>query len=78
MRSDMDDIFAIMLDVAGLVTCGSDAARIEARRIDAERGRRAATNALAVADQPVAAAAQAAERTPVRPRRWLKVAFVSR
>ena len=73
-----DDIFAIMLDVAGLVTRGSDAARIEARRIDAERGRRADTNALAVADQPVAAAAQAAERTPVRTRRWLKVAFVPR
>lgn len=64
MRLDMDDIFAIMLDVAGLVTRGSDAARIEAQRIAGERGSRAATNALAVADQPVAAAAQAAERTP--------------
>ena len=78
MRFDMDDIFAIMLDVAGLVTRGSDAARIEAQRIAGERGSRAATNALAVADQPVAAAAQAAERTPVRPRRWLEVAFVPR
>ncbi len=75
MRFDMDDIFAIMLDVAGLVTRGSDAARIEAQRIAEERGSRAATNALAVADQPVAAAAQAAERTPVRPRGWLKLAF---
>ena len=73
-----DDIYAILLDVSGLVTRGSDAARIEARRIDAERGRRAATNALAVADQPVAATAQAAERTTVRPRRWLKVTFVPR
>jgi len=74
----MDDIFAIMLDVAGLVTRGSDAARIEAQRIAGERGSRAATNAVTVADQPVTAAAQATERTPVRPRRWLKVAFVPR
>ena len=78
MRFDMDDSFAIMLDVARLVTCGSDAARIEAQRIAEERGSRAATNALAVADQPVAAAAQATDRTPVRPRRWLKVAIVPR
>jgi hypothetical protein len=46
----LDDIFAIMLDVARLATRGSDAARIEAQRIAAERGSRAAPNALAVAD----------------------------
>ncbi len=74
----MNDITAVMLDVSGLVTRGSDVARIEAQRIAGERGHRAATNALAVADQPVAAAAQAAERTPVRPRGWLKFAFLPR
>jgi len=75
----MDDIFAIMLDVAGLVTRGSDAARIEARHVAAQRERRAAaTYAPAVAEQPVAAAVPAIERTVVRPRRWLEVAFPSR
>jgi len=75
----MNGIFGIMCDVAGLVTRGSDAARIEARRIAAERERRAAAaHAPAVADQPVAAATPATERPPVRPRRWLKVAFLSR
>ena len=64
MRFDMGDIFAIMLDMARLITSGSDAARIEARRIDAECEHRVATNPLAVPDQLVAAAAQAAERTP--------------
>ena len=47
----LDDIFAIMLDEARLVTRGSDAARIEAQRIAGERGSRAAMNALAVKDQ---------------------------
>ena len=75
MRFDLNDTFAIMTDVAGLITRGSDVGRQEARRIHAERERGAATNALAVADQPVAAAAQAAERTPVRLRRWLNLAF---
>jgi len=48
----LDDTFAIMLDVARLATRGSDAARIEAQRVAGERGSRAATNALAVANQP--------------------------
>ncbi len=63
----MNDIIAVMLDVAGLLTRGSDVARTEARRIAEERGHRAASNALAVADQPVAAAAPATERSPVPP-----------
>jgi hypothetical protein len=70
----LDDIFAITLDVARLVTRGSDAARIEAERIARQRGSRAATNALAVADQPLAAA----ERTPARPSRWLEAALLRR
>lgn len=74
----MNDIIAVMLDVSGLITRGSDAARQEARRIDAERGYRADTNALAVADQPFVAAAQAAEPTPVRPRWWLKFTYLPR
>jgi len=75
---NVNEIIAVLLDVSGLVTRGSDAARQEAWRIDAERGRRAATNALAVADHPVAAAAQATDRTPVRPGSWLKCAFLRR
>jgi len=74
----MDDIIAIMIDVAGLVTRGSDAARIEARRIAEARASRAAANAATSPDRPVAAAAQATERTPVRPRNWFKVAFAAR
>ena len=74
----MNDIIAVMLDVAGLVTRGSDVARQEARRIAGERGHRAAAYALAVADQPVAAAVEATDRTPVRPRGWLKFAFLPR
>lgn len=74
----MNDIVAVMLDVSGLLTRGSDVARTEARRIAGERGHRAATTALAVADRPVAAAAQATERTPMRPRSWLKFAFLPR
>ena len=74
----MDDVFAIMFDVAGLVTRGSNAPRIEARRIAEERGSRAAVAAAPPPDQPVAATAQTTERPPVRPRRWFKVAFAPR
>ncbi len=73
----MDDIAAIVLDVAGFLTRGSDAARIEARRIAAERGRSAAASAVPVADQPLAVPVQSTERTSVRPRWWPKIAFVS-
>jgi hypothetical protein len=67
----MDDAFAIMLDVAGLVTRGSDAARTEARRIATERARRIA------ADQPDVTVVQAARWMPAVPWRWLKIAFLS-
>jgi hypothetical protein len=73
----MDDIAAIVLDVTGLVTRGSDAARTEARRIAAKRGRSAAASAAPAADPPLAAAVQATERTTVRPRWWPKIAFVT-
>ena len=78
----MDDLMAIMLDVSRLVTCGSEAARLEARHqaqcFAAERERRADANGQGSALQPVAADAEATERTPLPPRRWLKFAFLSR
>ena len=73
----MDDIAAIVLDVAGLVTRGSDTDRIEARRI-AEEGRRSAVvSAAPVADPPFAAAVQATERTPVRTCWWPKIGYIT-
>lgn len=38
----MDPVFRVMCDVTGLVTRGSDAARMETQRMAAERERRAA------------------------------------
>lgn len=63
---DVNEFTAVLMDVSGLLTRGSDAARQEARRIHAERERRVAANALAGTDQPVSAAAQATDRIPVR------------
>ena len=78
----MDDLMAIMLDVMRLLTCGSEAARLEARHqaqwFAAERERRADANGLGSALHPVAADAEATERTPVPPRRWLKFAALYR
>ena len=74
----MDDIFRIMCDVAGLVTRGSDAAGMEARRIAAQREERAAARGLAGADQPAAAGAQPAEKGAVRLRRWFRLALAVR
>jgi hypothetical protein len=75
----MDDVFRIMCDVAGLVTRGSDAARIEARRIAAQREEGAAASGLVEADQSRnAAGAQPAERGAARLRRWFRLALVAR
>ena len=75
----MDDVYRIIRDVAGLVTRGSDAARIEARGIAAQREERAAASGVAGADQSVAAAGgQLLERDPFRLRRWFRLARVPR
>jgi hypothetical protein len=75
----MDEIFGIMCDVARLVTRGSDAARIEARRDAAQREERAAARPLTCADQSVAAASvQPIEKDPVRLRKFLRLALVLR
>ena len=58
----MDPVFRVMCDVAGLVTRGSDAARMEARRMAAERERRSAANTTVVVEQPIAAGASAEPR----------------
>lgn len=50
----MNEFFCIMQDVAKLATGGSDIARAEARRIEAERERRAAERAPAPALHPAA------------------------
>ena len=70
-RPIMDPIFRVICDVAGLVTRGSDAARLETRRMAAERERRAAV------EQPITAATPASERSPALPYKWLKIAFRS-
>jgi hypothetical protein len=49
----MNELISIMQDVAKLATGGSDLARAEARRIDAERERRAAERAQGPALHPV-------------------------
>jgi hypothetical protein len=41
----MDPVFLVICDVAGLVTRGSDSARMEARRMAAERERKTAAHA---------------------------------
>jgi len=72
----MDSVFSIMLDVAGLVSRGSDVARMDAR-IARERRSIAAASAPATSDRPLAAA-QAAAGTPLHRRRWLEIAFAPR
>jgi hypothetical protein len=47
----LNDVFDVMLDVSALVTRGSDLARTEARRVVAERERRADEQARRLADQ---------------------------
>ena len=73
----MDPIYRVMCDVAGLVTRGSDAARMETRRMAAERESRSAAHAPVVVEQPTTAGASAGERSLARPYRWLKMAFRS-
>jgi len=58
----MDPIFRVMCDVAGLVTRGSDAARMETRRMAAEREGRSAEHATVVGEQPITAGTSASER----------------
>ncbi len=58
----MDPIFRVMCDVAGLVTRGSDAARMETRRMAAERERRSAAHATVVVEQPITAGTSAGGR----------------
>ena len=73
----MDPIFRVMCDVAGLVTRGSDAARMETRRVVAEREHRSAAQATVIAEQPIAAGASAGARILALPYRWLRIAFRS-
>ena len=73
----MDPIFRVMCDVAGLVTRGSDAARMETRRMAAERERRPVADATVVAEQPITAATSAGERRLALPYQWLKMALAA-
>lgn len=61
----MDPIFRVMVDVAGLVTRGSDAARMEMRRMAVERERRAEGNAHGPALHPTAILAVGDTEPPV-------------
>ena len=58
----MDPVFRVMCDVAGLVTRGSDAARMETRRMAAERERRSAEHVTVAAEQPITTGTSAGER----------------
>jgi hypothetical protein len=71
----MDPTFRVMCDVAGLVTRGSDAARMETRRMADERERRSAAHATVVVEQPITAGTSAGERRLALPYKWLKMAF---
>jgi hypothetical protein len=71
----MDPIYRVMCDVAGLITRGSDAARMEMHRMAAERERRSAAHAAAVVEQAVTAGTSAGERRLALPYKWLKMAF---
>jgi hypothetical protein len=73
----MDPVFRVMCDVAALATRGSDAARMETRRMTAERERRTAVHATVVVEQPITAATPASERSLALPYKWLKIAFRS-
>jgi hypothetical protein len=72
-RPIMDPVFRVMCDVAGLVTRGSDAARMETRRMAAERERSSAT----LAEQPITAGPSAGGHSFALPYKWLKLAFRS-
>jgi len=75
----MDGIFRTMCDVAGLLARGSDAARIEARHIAAQRKERAAASGVVGAAQSVAVAGgRLMARDPFRLRRWFRLARVPR
>jgi hypothetical protein len=71
----MAPICRIICDVAGLVTRGSDAARMETRRMAAERERRSAAHATVVVEQPITAGTSVGERRLALPYKWLKMAF---
>ena len=71
----MDSIYRVMCDVAGLVARGSDAARMETRRLAAERERRSAAHGTTVVEQPVTAGTSAGERRLALSCKWLRMAF---
>ena len=72
----MDPVFRVMCVVAGLVTRGSDAARMEMQRMAAERERRTAAHVTAFVEQAIIAS-PASKRNPVPFYEWLKLAFRS-
>jgi len=57
----MDPISRVMCDVAGLLAHGSDAARMEMRRMAAERERRSAAQAPVVVKQLITTGTSAGE-----------------
>jgi hypothetical protein len=67
----MDGMFGILCDVAGLVTRGSDLARVEARRGAEERMWRVGAGPT---ERPATVDAGEAME-PAAPRRWLKAAI---
>jgi hypothetical protein len=71
----MNELISIMQDVAKLVTGGSDLARAEASRIDAERERRAEEMAHGPALHPTAILAVGDTEPPVERLMGLQSAF---
>ena len=57
----MNNIISVLQDVSALVTRGSDIARTEARRMEAQREHKAAECKQSVSDQPAVVAAQVVE-----------------
>jgi len=74
----MDHLFGLMCDVAGLVTHGSDKARMEASRIAEARVRANARKTLPASDQRAGRAEEPIVQRPVHLREWFKFAFAPR
>jgi hypothetical protein len=72
----VDPVFAIMLDVARIVTFQPNAANTETRRIGRERELRSTGGVSA--DESAPAAAHVTKQEQVRLRRWFRFAFMPR
>lgn len=72
----MDAIYAVMLDVARIVTFQPPPASVQARRIAHER--ELGSTDTATADDSTPAAARAPTPGAVRHRRWFRFSFMTR